>query len=135
MAKGNISLIDVRNPEEIILTGRLQYGPVTAVNIPLHEIVADALTLSPNRFGVYFGLPKPEKDSIIVFSCRSGVRSLFFFGLERYLLIFIITISVCYYYFLMLQKRSVTASLEAEKHGFINVYNYTGGANDWFANE
>ncbi|KAH9248586.1 hypothetical protein BASA81_013770 [Batrachochytrium salamandrivorans] len=29
-------------------------------------------------------------------------------------------------------RRSVTASLAAEKEGYVNVLNYTGGSNDWF---
>lgn len=29
-------------------------------------------------------------------------------------------------------RRSVAAALAAEKEGYVNVLNYTGGSNDWF---
>lgn len=58
--------------------------------------------MTETNFRHKFVMHKPSKDTHIVFTCRSG-------------------------------KRSVVASKAAEEQGFRFVYNYTGGANEWFA--
>ena len=81
MAKGDMMLIDVRGPEEIIMTGKVHFGNIHAVNIPLPDILGGALSLNPKLFKKKYHVDQPVKNSHIVFSCRSGVGGgvLFYF--------------------------------------------------------
>ncbi|KAL1123312.1 hypothetical protein AAG570_002398 [Ranatra chinensis] len=67
----SVLIIDVREKSEIAETGVLPGG----INIPLGEL-SDALEKSPTEFTELYHHAKPEKDTKIVFSCRSGRRSL-----------------------------------------------------------
>lgn len=75
MEAGSVKLIDVREPHEVLETGRLQHGKVEAVNVPLASVMNGALNISNKDFYEEFGCDKPKKDENIVFSCRSGIRS------------------------------------------------------------
>eukprot|EP00511_Aplanochytrium_stocchinoi_P006989 CAMPEP_0204832042 /NCGR_PEP_ID=MMETSP1346-20131115/12508_1 /ASSEMBLY_ACC=CAM_ASM_000771 /TAXON_ID=215587 /ORGANISM="Aplanochytrium stocchinoi, Strain GSBS06" /LENGTH=171 /DNA_ID=CAMNT_0051963583 /DNA_START=29 /DNA_END=540 /DNA_ORIENTATION=+ len=68
------AVIDVREQNEILETGHLEYEGFTAKNIPL-GILQDALTYSEDDFLDEFGFEKPKKDRVLIFSCKSGVRS------------------------------------------------------------
>ncbi|XP_065644771.1 spore coat protein SP65 isoform X2 [Hydra vulgaris] len=66
-----IPLIDVREPWEIRLEGRIAHS----VNIPVSQI-DKALKLSPEEFRFVYHYNKPlQNDCRIVFHCKSGVRS------------------------------------------------------------
>ncbi|XP_024217832.1 rhodanese domain-containing protein CG4456 isoform X1 [Halyomorpha halys] len=65
------TIIDVREVNEIKETGSLPGG----INIPLGD-VGKALQEDPNVFEGKYSFPKPTLDSPIIFSCRSGKRSL-----------------------------------------------------------
>ncbi|XP_072180040.1 thiosulfate sulfurtransferase/rhodanese-like domain-containing protein 3 [Diadema setosum] len=68
----NITLIDVRREEELQETG-MMYG---ALNIPLDEL-KQAFELPDDKFEQRYGKPRPKDNGAsIVFSCRSGRRSL-----------------------------------------------------------
>ncbi|XP_071501865.1 rhodanese domain-containing protein CG4456-like, partial [Diadema antillarum] len=68
----NITLIDVRREEELQETG-MMHG---ALNIPLDEL-KQAFELPEDKFEQRYGKPRPKDDGAsIVFSCRSGRRSL-----------------------------------------------------------
>ncbi|XP_017101303.2 rhodanese domain-containing protein CG4456-like isoform X2 [Drosophila bipectinata] len=69
--KPEICLIDVRRREELKETGRIP----ASINIPLDEL-EDALTLERSNFKLKYGRAKPQKDTKIIFSCRSGKRAL-----------------------------------------------------------
>ncbi|XP_049820333.1 rhodanese domain-containing protein CG4456-like isoform X2 [Aethina tumida] len=67
----NVTLIDVREPLELIETGTIP----GSINIPLGEIEA-AFTQTPNElFLKKYGRPKPNSKDPIIFSCKSGKRS------------------------------------------------------------
>ncbi|OON20170.1 rhodanese-like protein [Opisthorchis viverrini] len=81
----NVMLIDVRDPVELEESGRID----GAINIPrncfiffyLYRIIVDgveqAFQMEPADFQKKYGVAKPDKsDKNIVFSCRSGKRSL-----------------------------------------------------------
>ncbi|CAH0392843.1 unnamed protein product [Bemisia tabaci] len=88
-------VIDVREKQELVDDGRIE----KTHNIPLGE-VTQALQLEPSAFEAKYGFPKPSPDSNLIFSCRSG-------------------------------KRSLNACGIAEKQGFKNLWNYSGGFLDW----
>ncbi len=68
-AKREYTLIDVRQPEE------LSYGLIpTAHNVPLPEL-NEALASSPDQFFAKYKFPKPQKNNLVIFNCRSGSRS------------------------------------------------------------
>ncbi|KER20167.1 hypothetical protein T265_15379, partial [Opisthorchis viverrini] len=68
----NVMLIDVRDPVELEESGRID----GAINIPL-DGVEQAFQMEPADFQKKYGVAKPDKsDKNIVFSCRSGKRSL-----------------------------------------------------------
>ncbi|ELU01771.1 hypothetical protein CAPTEDRAFT_222202 [Capitella teleta] len=73
MQSGDIMLVDVREPKELVAHGRIP----NATNIPLGELNS-ALQLSPEKFQSLYGTELREEDggSRIVFICRLGVRSL-----------------------------------------------------------
>ncbi|EJD04041.1 endoplasmic reticulum protein [Fomitiporia mediterranea MF3/22] len=65
----NAYLIDVREPDEVIL------GSIpSSVNVPLTGF-AESLHLNPVAFKEKFGFEKPKRNQEIVFYCRSGKRS------------------------------------------------------------
>jgi len=45
-----------------------------AVNIPLNQ-VAEVFSLPPDKWESLLGLPAPQMDSPIIFSCLAGIRS------------------------------------------------------------
>ncbi|CAH8868653.1 unnamed protein product [Trichobilharzia szidati] len=72
MKNGDLKLIDVREPDELIEAGRIP----NAVNIPLGEI-EEAFQMDKAAFREKYKFEKPEKwEKNLVFSCRSGVRSM-----------------------------------------------------------
>ncbi|CAL8085080.1 unnamed protein product [Calicophoron daubneyi] len=72
LKEGNVTLIDVRESEELNRFGRVD----GAVNIPLAE-VREAFYMSPQEFLKKYKVQKPAKeDRRLVFCCRSGRRSL-----------------------------------------------------------
>ncbi|XP_017101302.1 rhodanese domain-containing protein CG4456 [Drosophila bipectinata] len=66
-----IYLIDVRRPDELQETGSIP----ASINIPLDELER-ALNLDSASFKNKYGRPKPEKNTKIIFSCKSGNRVL-----------------------------------------------------------
>ncbi|XP_016971632.1 rhodanese domain-containing protein CG4456 [Drosophila rhopaloa] len=66
-----VYLIDVRRKEELEQTGCIP----ASINIPLDEL-DKALNLDAAAFKNKYARSKPEKDSKIIFSCRSGNRVL-----------------------------------------------------------
>jgi rhodanese-related sulfurtransferase len=75
MDKGACRLVDVRERSEVAQTGALSHGKVTAANVPLGRILEGALAQPDEAFKREFGVDKPRKGDVLVFSCRSGVRS------------------------------------------------------------
>nr|AAW26611.1 SJCHGC01785 protein [Schistosoma japonicum] len=72
MESNNLKLIDVREPYELEEAGKIP----NSVNIPLGEI-EDAFKLDGINFREKYKIEKPGvADKNLVFSCRSGVRSL-----------------------------------------------------------
>jgi rhodanese-related sulfurtransferase len=72
--KQGITVIDVRQPEEIVETGSLKAGNGEAKNIPLGELQA-ALAMSDSDFKKRYKFDKPKPTQEVIFSCRSGKRS------------------------------------------------------------
>ncbi|KAF5401600.1 putative secreted salivary gland peptide [Paragonimus heterotremus] len=71
-AANDIQLIDVREPVELEEAGRIP----GATNIPLGD-VEEAFLMDSETFLKTYNIKKPKKsDANIVFTCRSGVRSL-----------------------------------------------------------
>ncbi|XP_044570633.1 rhodanese domain-containing protein CG4456 isoform X2 [Drosophila ananassae] len=68
--KPEICLIDVRQRKELEETGRIP----ASINIPLDEL-EEALTLERANFKLKYGRAKPQKDTKIIFSCKSGRRA------------------------------------------------------------
>ncbi|XP_017053044.1 rhodanese domain-containing protein CG4456 [Drosophila ficusphila] len=66
-----VYLIDVRRKDELQQTGSIP----CSLNIPLDEL-DKALNLDNADFKNKYGRSKPEKESRIIFSCRSGNRVL-----------------------------------------------------------
>lgn len=64
-------LIDVREPAELQETGTLP----NSVNIPLNNLEETFLKLSMEEFKSKVGKTKPDKDAIIIVSCKLGGRS------------------------------------------------------------
>jgi len=64
-----VYLIDVREPEEVA-----QGAIPSAVSIPLSGF-SQSIVLSETEFKEKHGFNKPQKDSQVIFYCRSGKRS------------------------------------------------------------
>ncbi|XP_055689816.1 rhodanese domain-containing protein CG4456 isoform X2 [Lutzomyia longipalpis] len=64
-------LIDVREPHELLETGSIP----TSINIPSERLEKALANTKPKDFKFYFGGPKPELDTIVIFTCRSGDRA------------------------------------------------------------
>lgn len=63
-------IFDVRNPEEVQITGHI---PTTSC-FPLKEI-EEALKLDDESFLAKYGFAKPQADKTYVTHCRTGVRA------------------------------------------------------------
>ncbi|KAK7792880.1 hypothetical protein R5R35_000432 [Gryllus longicercus] len=68
----SIILIDVRQPHELQETGVLP----TSINIPLNNLKTALESLSSEEFQKKYGIPLPDKNAPLVFTCRSGNRSM-----------------------------------------------------------
>ncbi|KAK0182445.1 hypothetical protein PV327_000586 [Microctonus hyperodae] len=66
----NVLIIDVREQKEINETGKLP----GSIHIPMGT-VANMLNLMDDQFKKQFEKSKPNKDSKIILSCKSGMRS------------------------------------------------------------
>ncbi|KAH8295845.1 hypothetical protein KR018_011990 [Drosophila ironensis] len=66
-----VYLIDVRNRDELKQTGSIP----ASLNIPLGEL-EQALKMNDDAFKKQYGRQKPGKNSKIIFSCRSGNRTI-----------------------------------------------------------
>ncbi len=68
-------IIDVRNVDEIRMTGKLDECVET---LPLPFIAAEggAFSLEPEEFEEKFGFVKPSPDETLVLSCKAGIRSM-----------------------------------------------------------
>ncbi|XP_037816091.1 rhodanese domain-containing protein CG4456-like [Lucilia sericata] len=65
-------LIDVREPKELQETGKIP----NSINIPLGQVGQElADSVDKAAFKAKYGRDKPEKNSEIIFHCRSGKRS------------------------------------------------------------
>ncbi|XP_068687438.1 thiosulfate:glutathione sulfurtransferase-like [Montipora capricornis] len=71
MKAENIQLFDVREPHELVQTGKI----ACATNVPLRK-VPEAFTMDPDEFEEEYSIKQPKKnDANIVFHCLGGVRS------------------------------------------------------------
>ncbi|XP_033759466.1 thiosulfate:glutathione sulfurtransferase-like isoform X2 [Pecten maximus] len=71
LGTGNLQLIDVREPNELVQQGEFP----SALNIPLGQL-GSALNMAPHTFKALYGRDKPElDDDNIVFACYAGIRS------------------------------------------------------------
>lgn len=66
----NRILIDVREPTELLQTGRIP----TAKAVPISS-APDAFFMSQEDFETKFGFPRPTEQDEVVFYCKAGVRS------------------------------------------------------------
>ncbi|KAF4984396.1 hypothetical protein FZEAL_419 [Fusarium zealandicum] len=66
----NIVIIDVREPKELMLLGKIP----SAINIPITSAV-QSFHLEPQDFEEMYGFKQPDKDAELVFYCKSGVRA------------------------------------------------------------
>lgn len=67
--KASIVLVDVREPGELVATGRIP----GAINIPITSS-PDSFFLSDEDFEDRFGFERPAHDAQLVFYCKAGVR-------------------------------------------------------------
>uniref|UniRef100_A0A7S1DE33 Rhodanese domain-containing protein n=1 Tax=Cyclophora tenuis TaxID=216820 RepID=A0A7S1DE33_CYCTE len=65
-------VIDVRNQDEVVATGKLSPSVVT---LPLGQVVAGAFSKSADDFEDSFGFDKPAVDETLVFTCLAGKRA------------------------------------------------------------
>ena len=98
-------VIDVRNPIEIALSGRLDEK---VINIPLSTITHPSFLSSDHEeFKTDYNIPHPlsptGKNSRYIFSCKAGVRSM------------------------------VAAEVLVGVDGGGEIVNYPGGSNEWFS--
>lgn len=66
----NRILIDVREPGELLHTGRIP----TAKSVPISS-APDAFFMSEEDFETKFGFPRPKETDEVIFYCKAGVRS------------------------------------------------------------
>ncbi|XP_037561463.2 rhodanese domain-containing protein CG4456 [Dermacentor silvarum] len=64
------SVIDVREPQELIDDGRVE----GFINIPLND-VQSAFVMHPEEFKIHYNVNKPDPKKDVIFSCRSGRRA------------------------------------------------------------
>ncbi|CAK7266360.1 Thiosulfate sulfurtransferase rdl2, mitochondrial [Sporothrix epigloea] len=74
----SIVIIDVREPAELKDTGRIP----GAVNVPV-KTAPDGFFLPDEEFEDRFGFVRPDRDTEVIFYCRSGVRSRAAAGLAK----------------------------------------------------
>ncbi|KAK5649608.1 hypothetical protein RI129_000637 [Pyrocoelia pectoralis] len=67
----SVLLIDVREPSELKETGVLP----ASINIPLGELENALKNMNNKEFHLKYGRTKPELQTPIIFSCKSGKRS------------------------------------------------------------
>lgn len=103
MREETLTLVDVRNEDEVRQTGELREGPAVALNIPLPRIQEGVLGATEEDFQDEFGFEKPDVADYVVFSCRSGVRS------------------------------EAAATIAKTHHNYQKALNFKGSANEWFA--
>ncbi|XP_077987967.1 thiosulfate:glutathione sulfurtransferase-like isoform X1 [Glandiceps talaboti] len=71
LQSGDIQLVDVREPDELIDFGKID----KSYNIPLGE-VEEALVMDPAKFQEKYKAEMPKKsDTNIIFHCLAGIRS------------------------------------------------------------
>lgn len=63
-------LIDVREPSELLATGRIP----TAKSVPISS-APDAFFMSEEDFETKFGFQRPGEKAEVIFYCKAGVRS------------------------------------------------------------
>lgn len=63
-------LIDVREPGELLQTGRIP----TAKSVPISS-APDAFFMTEEDFESKFGFPRPKETDEVIFYCKAGVRS------------------------------------------------------------
>ncbi|KAF4340335.1 heat shock 67B2 [Fusarium beomiforme] len=68
--KGDVVLVDVREPSELFDTGKIP----GAINIPI-TTAAQSFHISNTDFEDMYGFPRPGKDKELVFYCKAGVRA------------------------------------------------------------
>lgn len=66
----NRILIDVREPSELLATGRIP----TAKSVPISS-APDAFFMSAEDFETKFGFDRPGEKDEVIFYCKAGVRS------------------------------------------------------------
>lgn len=66
----NRIIIDVREPAELLQTGRIP----TAKSVPISS-APDAFFLDKEDFETKFGFPRPGEQDEVIFYCKAGVRS------------------------------------------------------------
>lgn len=66
----NRILIDVREPSELLQTGRIP----TAKSVPISS-APDAFFMPAEDFETKFGFPRPSEQDEVIFYCKAGVRS------------------------------------------------------------
>lgn len=66
----NRIIIDVREPNELLQTGRIP----TAKSIPISS-APDAFFMPAEDFETKFGFPRPSEQDEVIFYCKAGVRS------------------------------------------------------------
>ena len=68
-------IIDVRNPDEIIHTGKIS---ANTISMPLPIIMQHGIFgLDEDDFEELTGIVKPSLDETIVFTCAAGIRSVY----------------------------------------------------------
>ncbi|KAF9784817.1 hypothetical protein IL306_007090 [Fusarium sp. DS 682] len=68
--KGNVVLVDVREPGELFETGKIP----GAINIPI-TTAAQSFHIPEDDFEDMYGFKRPGKDQELVFYCKAGVRA------------------------------------------------------------
>ena len=68
-------VMDVREENEIAYTGKISPSTIT---FPLQKLMQyNAFEMEDDEFEEVFGFPKPLPDETLVFSCASGIRSVY----------------------------------------------------------
>ncbi|XP_075232771.1 thiosulfate sulfurtransferase/rhodanese-like domain-containing protein 3 isoform X2 [Lycorma delicatula] len=72
MSCDKVTVIDVREQDELKETGKIP----GSLNIPLGEISKALNIMNDEEFKCTYGLSRPSVEDTLIFSCRSGKRSL-----------------------------------------------------------
>ena len=70
---------DVREPEELLLTGRIP----GAINIPVTSAI-QSFHISDEDFSDLYGFQRPPKDAELMMYCKAGVRARTAAGLAQH---------------------------------------------------